>query len=116
MSQAAAGHATFLPRSRAMARGPAIIWLVIALLAISLPFWLLTSQFAVGVAIRVLVFACLSLGWNLIGGFGGQVSFGNVMFFGLGAYTSTLLLINFNLSPWIGMLAGVALSCAAALI
>ena len=116
MSQAAAGHATLLPSSRTIARGPAIIWLVIALLAVSLPFWLLTSQFAIGVAIRVLVFACLALGWNLIGGFGGQVSFGNVMFFGLGAYTSTLLLINFNLSPWIGMLAGMVLSCAAALI
>jgi branched-chain amino acid transport system permease protein len=116
MSQAAAGHATLLPSSRTIAPGPAIIWLVIALLAVSLPFWLLTSQFAIGVAIRVLVFACLALGWNLIGGFGGQVSFGNVMFFGLGAYTSTLLLINFNLSPWIGMLAGMALSCAAALI
>jgi len=116
MSQAAAGHATLLPRSRTIARGPAIIWLVIALLAVSLPFWLLTSQFAIGVAIRVLVFACLALGWNLIGGFGGQVSFGNVMFFGLGAYTSTLLLINLDLSPWIGMLAGMALSCAAALI
>ena len=116
MSRAAAGHVRPVPRSRTSVPGPAIVWLVIALLAISLPFWLLTSQFAMGVAIRALVFACLALGWNLIGGFGGQVSFGNVMFFGLGAYTSTLLLINFNLSPWIGMLVGMALSCAAALI
>lgn len=116
MSQATAGRATLVPRDRAVAPGAAIIWLVVGLLAISLPFWLLSSQFAIGIAIRVLVFACLSLGWNLIGGFGGQVSFGNVMFFGLGAYVPTLLLINFNLSPWIGMIAAIALSCVTALI
>ena len=113
MSQAAA---TPVPRRRAISLGPAGVWLVIALVAISLPFWLVTSQFAIGVAIRVLVFACLALGWNLIGGFGGQVSFGNVMFFGLGAYTPTLLLINYKISPWFGMFAGMALSCLAALV
>jgi branched-chain amino acid transport system permease protein len=39
----------------------------------------------------VLMFATLSLGWNLIGGYTGYVSFGNVAFFGLGAYTSAAL-------------------------
>ena len=116
MSQVATERVRVAARGRAISLGPAIVWLVIGLVAISLPYWLLTTQFAVGVAIRVLVFACLALGWNLIGGFGGQVSFGNVMFFGLGAYTSTLLLINFNISPWIGMLGGMVLSCVAALV
>ena len=116
MSQVAAARAPPAPRSRPFSLGPAIVGVVIALVAISLPFWLLTSQFAIGVAIRVLVFACLALGWNLIGGFGGQVSFGNVMFFGLGAYTPTLLFINYNVSPWFGMVAGMAASCVAALI
>jgi branched-chain amino acid transport system permease protein len=116
VSDAAAGQVRPLPRSRSIAFGPPVVWLIVALLAVSLPFWLLTSQFAIGIAIRVLVFACLALGWNLIGGFGGQVSFGNVMFFGLGAYTSTLLLIDFNISPWIGMLVGMVLSCLAALV
>lgn len=116
MSQAAAEQAAVLPSGRAITRGPLIAWVVVGLIALSLPFWLLTSQFAIGVAIRVLVFACLALGWNLIGGFGGQVSFGNVMFFGLGAYTPTLLFINFGISPWFGMFAGMVLSCLAALI
>lgn len=39
----------------------------------------------------VLMFATLSLGWNLIGGYAGYVSFGNVAFFGLGAYASAAL-------------------------
>ena len=37
------------------------------------------------------MFATLSLGWNIIGGYTGYVSFGNVVFFGLGAYTTAAL-------------------------
>jgi branched-chain amino acid transport system permease protein len=39
----------------------------------------------------VLMFATLSLGWNIIGGYTGYVSFGNVVFFGLGSYTTAAL-------------------------
>jgi branched-chain amino acid transport system permease protein len=39
----------------------------------------------------VLMFASLSLGWNIIGGYTGYVSFGNVVFFGLGSYTTAAL-------------------------
>jgi branched-chain amino acid transport system permease protein len=39
----------------------------------------------------ILMYAAMSLGWNLIGGYAGYVSFGNVVFFGLGAYCSALL-------------------------
>ena len=39
----------------------------------------------------ILMFATLSMGWNIIGGYTGYVSFGNVVFFGLGAYTSAAL-------------------------
>jgi len=39
----------------------------------------------------VLMFATLSLGWNIIGGYTGYVSFGNVVFFGLGAYTTAVM-------------------------
>jgi branched-chain amino acid transport system permease protein len=39
----------------------------------------------------VLMFATLSLGWNIIGGYTGYVSFGNVVFFGLGSYTTAVL-------------------------
>jgi branched-chain amino acid transport system permease protein len=116
MSQVAAERGPVVTTGWAVSRGPVIAWVVIALFAISLPFWLLTSQFTIGVAIRVLVFACLSLGWNLIGGFGGQVSFGNVMFFGLGAYAPTLLMINYGVTPWIGMIVAMGLSSVAALI
>jgi branched-chain amino acid transport system permease protein len=48
--------------------------------------------------------------WNILGGYAGQISFGQAAFFGIGAYTSTLLLVHSGVSPWIGMGAGAFLS------
>ena len=42
----------------------------------------------------------------------GQFSFGHAAFFGIGAYTSTLLLVRLGVSPWLGLLAGGALAAA----
>ncbi len=67
-------------------------------------------------AILVLMAAQLGVSWNIVGGYAGQVSLGHAAFYGLGAYTSTLLLIKFGINPWVGMVAGgvvaVALSLA----
>lgn len=57
-------------------------------------------------AILVLMAAQLGVAWNLLGGYAGQVSLGHAAFYGVGAYTSTLLLLNFGVNPWLGMLAG----------
>jgi branched-chain amino acid transport system permease protein len=64
------------------------------------------SSFAVDILIRVLLFSFIGVSWNLIGGYAKQLSLGHAAFFGLGAYTSTLLQIDFGISPWIGMVAG----------
>jgi branched-chain amino acid transport system permease protein len=50
-----------------------------------------------------------------VGGYAGQASLGHVAFYGIGAYSSTLLLVNFGLNPWLGMLAGgvIAAACSA---
>ncbi len=54
----------------------------------------------------ILFFAYLGVAWNILGGYAGQFSFGHAAFFGLGAYTSTLLYLHYGVSPWIGMLLG----------
>ena len=48
----------------------------------------------------------LAQAWNILGGYCGQISLGNAVFFGTGAYASTLLLKWADLSPWLGMLVG----------
>ena len=42
---------------------------------------------------NILMFAAMSYGWNMIGGYTGYVSFGNVVFFGMGAYCSAVLAV-----------------------
>jgi branched-chain amino acid transport system permease protein len=71
---------------------------------------MLLSVHQMHVAIQILLFAYLSLSWNILGGFTGQLSFGHALFMAVGAYTSTILLLRTGLSPWIGMIAGGVLA------
>jgi branched-chain amino acid transport system permease protein len=70
----------------------------------------LVSPYVLHILVLVLFFAFLGVAWNLLGGYAGQFSFGHAAFFGIGAYTSTFLLVRFGLSPWLGFLAGGALA------
>ncbi len=80
----------------------------VALPLLAVPF--LVDPFLVSLAILTLYWAYLGNAWNIMGGYAGQFSFGHAMFYGIGAYTSTMLLLRFQLSPWLGMLAGAGLA------
>lgn len=84
-------------------------------LAVMYPF-IFSRPFQVRLGILILLYALLGLAWNIIGGYGGQVSLGHAIFFGLGAYTSTVLLTRWHISPWIGMIAGAAVAAVVAVI
>ena len=84
--------------------------------AVLLPLWLAPSGYLIRVLTLALLFAALGQAWNIVGGLANQISLGHAAFFGLGAYTSTLLLINFGLSPWIGMLAAAGIGALAAFV
>ncbi|MGC2695497.1 MAG: branched-chain amino acid ABC transporter permease [Candidatus Angelobacter sp.] len=58
------------------------------------------------------VWTTTSLGWNLLGGMAGQVSFGFAVFFGLGAYT-TALLMHAGHSPYFGFVGAAAIAMLA---
>jgi branched-chain amino acid transport system permease protein len=90
-------------------------WLgLLVAVALALPL-VVTSRFAVDIFIRVLLFAFIGVAWNLMGGYAKQLSLGHAAYFGLGAYTSTILEINFGISPWIGMFAGGVVAMLASL-
>ena len=65
------------------------------------------------VVVLSFLFAGLALAWNIAGGCAGLISFGHAAFFGIGAYTSTILFQSYNITPWLGIFAG-AVSAAAA--
>src|SRR5262245_50408050 len=94
-------------RSSWMAWGPGLMVLG-ALLAVP-PF---LPRYWLEVLIGILFTAYLGAAWNVLGGYAGQCSFGHAAFFGIGAYTSTLLLLRLGVSPWLGLVAGGLLAMA----
>jgi branched-chain amino acid transport system permease protein len=94
-------------------------------LKVVLPWGLLAALLLLPVAspsdnlIRLLfvtaVWTTTSLGWNLLGGMAGQVSFGFAVFFGLGAYT-TALLMHAGHSPYFGFIGGAAVAVLASFL
>jgi branched-chain amino acid transport system permease protein len=75
------------------------------------------SPFVVQFLINLFMLAVLAESWNIIGGFTGYASFGNVAFFGVGAYATGVLLTRAHLPFVVALLAGGALAMAfAALI
>ena len=94
---------------------PRWLWLgALAAIALVLPL-LVSSAFTIDIFIRVLLFSFIGVAWNLMGGYAKQLSLGHAAYFGLGAYTSTILLIRFGVSPWIGILAGGVVAALASL-
>jgi branched-chain amino acid transport system permease protein len=79
----------------------------IALVAAQLP------QNLADVVVLTFLYAGLALAWNIAGGYAGLISFGHAAFFGVGAYTSTILFVHGGLTPWIGIWIGAVLSAIA---
>ncbi|HOA15230.1 MAG TPA: branched-chain amino acid ABC transporter permease [Bacillota bacterium] len=73
-------------------------------LAIVAPL-VLKARFQQHVLVIVVLYAVMSQAWNIMAGYAGMVSVGQAAFFGLGAYISTVLFVQYKVNPWIGFLA-----------
>ncbi|MEP9382953.1 branched-chain amino acid ABC transporter permease [Nocardioides sp. KR10-350] len=80
-----------------------------ALLALALP-WAAYSETNAHTAALTAVWCLMAMGWNIISGFAGPLSLGQGAFFGLTAFSSTVLFDRLNLSPIFGIMIGVAAS------
>lgn len=60
--------------------------------------------------------AYMALTWNVAAGYAGQFSLGHSLFFGIGAYASTMLYLELGLTPWIGMFVGALLAGGAGVV
>lgn len=95
-----------------MVRSLAPLAVVFAALAAA-PF-VIGSDFWLNLVIMTLYAALLGQAWNILGGYGGQFSFGHAAYFGTGAYTVAVLQISLGINPWIGMAAGGLAAAAVA--
>jgi branched-chain amino acid transport system permease protein len=92
-------------------RAPWALHALLLLLAIAFPV-VFSSPFMVNFGVLALFYAFIGQSWNVAGGFAGQLSFGHVAFFGVGAYASTIVQLRLGFNPWLGLpvsaLAGAA--------
>jgi branched-chain amino acid transport system permease protein len=93
-------------------KAPLAFFVVLVLAALAVPY--LGTEYTLSFTIQLLVFMILAYSWNLIGGYAGYSHFGQICFFGLGAYVGVLLIQKGGV-PWyvaapIAALAGVLLA------
>jgi len=74
------------------------------------------SDYSLTVLINIMFGIYLCICWNLAFGFTGLFSLGHQGFLGIGAYTSTLLYLNYQISPWLGMFVGAFISTILAIV
>ncbi|HEX2480428.1 MAG TPA: branched-chain amino acid ABC transporter permease [Methylomirabilota bacterium] len=86
------------------------VWLGAAAVVVLLALPAVLTSYAVTVFIFIFFYGYLGQAWNVLGGYGGQLSAGHAAFVGVGAYATTLLSMHWGLSPWIGMLVGAVLA------
>jgi branched-chain amino acid transport system permease protein len=69
---------------------------------------LTASNVVLNFMVMVLLIALVGQGWNLLGGYAGQYSFGHAAFFGTGAYVTAIVQMRYGINAWIGLGAGIA--------
>jgi branched-chain amino acid transport system permease protein len=70
-----------------------------------------TSGVMLNFVMMALYAALLAQAWNILGGFGGQFSFGHALFFGTGAYVQAIAQLQWGLNPWLALPLAIALAC-----
>jgi len=90
-----------------------LLGLAVIYLAVS---WFVPNSYFQLILTLVPIWAAFGVSWNILSGYGGQLSFGHASFFGVGGYTMTLALVYWNLTPWLGIPLGVGMGGVAAVI
>ncbi|MBL7195755.1 MAG: branched-chain amino acid ABC transporter permease [Desulfobacterales bacterium] len=92
---------------------------IFAVFIITFP-WIASQIPAIDHYTDIMVFAgiyCLiTIGLSLLMGYAGQISLGHAAFYGIGAYVSAILTVQYGLNPWVCMCIGMAVTAAVALL
>ncbi len=100
-------------------RGIAAIPALVTVAAITALFLLpkyVQSTYALHMMILIFISVIMGSGWNLLGGYTGQYSVGHAAYFGVGAYTTMILLQYRHIAPWYGVWAGIVMAVIVGLI
>jgi branched-chain amino acid transport system permease protein len=86
-------------------KGPLAVVIVCGLLA-CVPL-VGASNVTLNFLILAMLAALVGQGWNILGGYGGQYSFGHAAFFGTGAYATAILQMRYGVNAWVAFGCGI---------
>jgi branched-chain amino acid transport system permease protein len=66
----------------------------------------LTDDYITGLFVNMAIFAVVTMSWNLVFGYAGVFSLGQMAFFAVGGYAAALANIHWDFSPWAGLFFG----------
>lgn len=92
------------------------LWIILVTAALAVTPLMIASNTFFNFTVVVLIIALAAQGWNLLGGIGGQTSFGHAMFFGIGAYTASMLQTHLEVNAWVALLTAIAAGALAGLV
>jgi branched-chain amino acid transport system permease protein len=84
---------------------------VIVMMLACVPF-VTSSNVVLNFLVTALLLTLAGQGWNVLGGYGGQYSFGHAAFFGTGAYTTAILQVRYGVNAWPAFAMGIAAGAA----
>ena len=93
-----------------MGKAGAWAWRLLVLAGLILLPQLVQDRYFMHVVVMSGIFIIMTLSWNLLAGYTGQLNLGHAAFFGIGAYTSALGAMQLGISPWIGLFTGGAVA------
>jgi len=80
-------------------------FILVGIIVFGLPLVVRSATY-LHILILLYFYAYLTTSWNLVGGFAGVLPLGHAAFVGIGAYASTILYLQYGISPWLGMIVG----------
>jgi branched-chain amino acid transport system permease protein len=99
---------------RRLAVPPMVVATMVGIALLLAPF--MVGNYWIRVLTTMFMFAVLASATNIIAGYTGYPAFGNVVFFGLGAYTTGLAMMKFGAQFWIGLALGALICCLYAVV
>ncbi|WP_417772716.1 branched-chain amino acid ABC transporter permease [Stappia sp.] len=88
----------------------------VVLILIVMPLSMDPFGYTLRILCLMLLFCAMGQAWNIVGGLANQISLGHAAYFGIGAYSSTILFSSFGVSPILGSLVGMVLAALFALV
>jgi branched-chain amino acid transport system permease protein len=99
-----------------MRRSASIVLVALTAAALFALPQLVESTYVLHIMILIFINVIAGSSWNILGGYAGQYSVGHAAYFGVGAYTTMILMQSKQLGPWWGVWAGTGAAAVTALI